>query len=70
MLQRDVADQDVGNDEEQKPLGRAPDEGGGEDAGLPQATRSTISFLISAMALAGFRPLGQTWAQFMIVWQR
>ena len=71
MLQSDVADQDVGNDEEQKPLGRAPDEGGGgEDAGLPQATRSTISFLISAMALAGFRPLGQTWAQFMIVWQR
>ena len=24
----------------------------------------------SAMALAGFSPLGQTWAQFMIVWQR
>ena len=38
---------------------------------VPQAARrSTIIFLISAMALAGFRPLGQTLAQFMIVWQR
>jgi hypothetical protein len=35
-----------------------------------QTTRSTISFLISAMALAGFSPLGQVLAQFMIVWQR
>ena len=68
MLQRDVADQDVGNDEEQKPLGRAPDQGGGgEDAGLPQATRSTISFLISAMALAGLRSFGQASVQFMMV---
>ncbi len=32
--------------------------------------RSMISFLISAMALAGFSPLGQVRAQFMIVWQR
>ncbi len=31
---------------------------------------ATINFLISAMALAGFSPLGQTWVQFMIVWQR
>src|SRR5690606_2294653 len=30
----------------------------------------TISFLVSAIALAGFNPLGQTWAQFMMVWQR
>lgn len=30
-------------------------------------TRSTISFLISAIALAGFRPLGQVVVQFMIV---
>ncbi len=30
----------------------------------------TISFLVSAMALAGFRPFGHTWAQFMMVWQR
>src|SRR5690606_32569165 len=30
----------------------------------------TISFLVSAIALAGFSPLGQTWAQFMMVWQR
>jgi hypothetical protein len=26
--------------------------------------------LISEIALAGFRPLGQALAQFMIVWQR
>ena len=35
-----------------------------------QTARSTISFLISAMALAGLRPFGQTCAQFMMVWQR
>ena len=35
-----------------------------------QAARSAISFLVSAIALAGLRPLGQTFAQFMIVWQR
>jgi hypothetical protein len=35
-----------------------------------QATRSASSFLVSAMALAGLSPLGQTLAQFMIVWQR
>jgi hypothetical protein len=35
-----------------------------------QTCRSTWSFLISAIALAGFSPLGQTLAQFMIVWQR
>ena len=29
-----------------------------------------IIFLISAIALAGFNPFGQTWAQFMMVWQR
>ena len=34
------------------------------------AARSAISFLVSAIALAGFSPLGQTFAQFMIVWQR
>lgn len=32
--------------------------------------RSTISFLISAIALAGFRFFGQALVQFMIVWQR
>ena len=37
---------------------------------LAQAARSAISFLVSAIALAGFSPLGQTLAQFMIVWQR
>lgn len=35
-----------------------------------QTTRSTIIFLISAIALAGFNPFGQVLAQFMIVWQR
>jgi len=33
-------------------------------------TRSASIFFTSAMALAGLRPLGQTWAQFMMVWQR
>ena len=32
-----------------------------------QTCRSTIIFLISAMALAGFNPLGQVLVQFMIV---
>ena len=32
--------------------------------------RSTIIFLISAMALAGLRLFGQALAQFMMVWQR
>ena len=35
-----------------------------------QSCRSTIIFLVSAIALAGDRPLGQTLAQFMMVWQR
>jgi len=34
------------------------------------ARRSIISFLISAIANAGFRPFGQVRAQFMMVWQR
>ena len=38
--------------------------------GDAQSRRSTMSFLISAIALAGFRPFGQVWAQFMMVWQR
>src|SRR5690606_10000650 len=32
--------------------------------------RATISFLISAIAFAGLRPLGQVLVQFMIVWHR
>jgi len=32
--------------------------------------RCTISFLISAIALAGLSPFGQVRAQFMIVWHR
>ncbi len=32
--------------------------------------RATISFLISAIAFAGFRPFGQVLVQFMMVWQR
>ena len=39
-------------------------------ARTPQTARAIIIFLISAMALAGFSPLGQVLAQFMIVWQR
>lgn len=35
-----------------------------------QTLRSTISFLSSAMALAGESPFGHALAQFMIVWQR
>ena len=35
-----------------------------------QTRRSTIIFLISAIALAGLSPFGQVLAQFMIVWQR
>ena len=35
-----------------------------------QIARSAIIFLVSAIALAGLNPLGQTFAQFMIVWQR
>lgn len=38
--------------------------------GKDQTSRSTIIFLISAMALAGLRFFGQVLAQFMIVWQR
>ena len=37
---------------------------------MPQTRRSTISALISAIASAGFSPLGQALAQFMMVWQR
>src|SRR5699024_6997703 len=32
--------------------------------------RAAMAFLISAMAVAGLRPLGQVRAQFMMVWQR
>jgi hypothetical protein len=35
-----------------------------------QPCLSTISFLTSAIALAGLSPFGQVRAQFMIVWQR
>src|SRR3954447_14842681 len=39
--------------------------------GVPShAARSATSFFVSAIALAGLRPFGQTLAQFMIVWQR
>jgi hypothetical protein len=48
--------------------GRASLEGRNNVA--PHTLRSTIIFLISAIALAGFRPFGQVWAQFMMVWQR
>jgi hypothetical protein len=35
-----------------------------------QMVRSTIIFLISAIAFAGLRLLGQVLVQFMMVWQR
>lgn len=35
-----------------------------------QTARAIIIFLISAIALAGFNPFGQVFAQFMMVWQR
>ena len=38
--------------------------------GQAYTRRSTIIFLISAIALAGLRPLGQVCVQFMMVWQR
>ena len=50
----------VADERVERPFGRLPG----------QTARSTSSFLVSAMALAGFSPLGQTLAQFMIVWQR
>ncbi len=41
-----------------------------EREGRDHPARSSSNFLVSAMALAGLSPLGQTFAQFMIVWQR
>src|SRR3546814_11560221 len=42
-----------------------------EDGAAPFSYwRSTISFLISAIAFAGFSPFGQVLVQFMMVWQR
>ena len=38
--------------------------------GLPQFCRSTINCLMAPIALAGLRPFGQVFVQFMIVWQR
>lgn len=35
-----------------------------------QTRRASISFLISPIACAGFKPFGQVRAQFMMVWQR
>ena len=40
------------------------------EAARPQTWRSACIFLISAIARAGERPLGHTFEQFMIVWQR
>lgn len=54
-----------GSHTEQSPCPKAK-----EDVQIYAERRCTISFLISAIALAGLRPLGQVRAQFMIVWQR
>jgi hypothetical protein len=51
----------------------APGERGESEPSLSAAfhnRRSTIISLTWMIALAGLRPLGQVWAQFMIVWQR
>jgi hypothetical protein len=49
--------------------GGAPSPGlGEEEEGYTR--RSTIIFLISAIAFAGLRPFGQVFEQFMMVWQR
>ena len=37
---------------------------------VPHTARLTINSLILPMALVGFRLLGQTSTQFMMVWQR
>ena len=55
--------------------GRHPAGNGVQGPGLTrdaadQTRRATISFLISPIALAGLRPFGQVFVQFMIVWQR
>lgn len=42
----------------------------GFDGSDRQTRRSTIIFLISAIAFAGLRPFGQVFEQFMMVWQR
>ena len=44
-----------------------PNERAIASAEAAQAARSASSFLVSAIALAGLSPLGQTLAQFMIV---
>ena len=41
-----------------------------DSRGWRQICRSTIICLIWLIALAGFSPFGQAFAQFMIVWQR
>jgi hypothetical protein len=51
-------------------VGAAPRPRINNKAANNQNLRSTIIFLVSAIALAGFRPFGQVWVQFMIVWQR
>ncbi len=51
-------------------FGAEPESISEEIAPSNQSARSTIIFLISAIAFAGFRFFGQVLAQFMIVWQR
>lgn len=42
----------------------------GQHHQFDQIWRSTIIFLISAIALPGFNPLGQVRVQLRMVWQR
>ena len=55
--------------------GRAPNTAPGPPTQIlgttdARQTRATIIFLISAIALPGFKPFGQVFAQFIMVWQR
>src|SRR6185437_12733605 len=65
-----------GTDPEQGEHGRRPQallRRGALQGGVPtdhHTARFTISCLISPIACAGFRPLGQVLVQFMMVWQR
>ena len=72
---RCCADAGSDNAPDNEKRGQQMDEDAPEPPKLGQARRyhtfrSTIIFLISAMALAGLRPFGQALAQFMMVWQR
>jgi hypothetical protein len=67
-IQAEIGTIRAGIDGRQRSIGRKPPHVALR--GRPHTCRSTIIFLISAIALAGLRCLGQALAQFMMVWQR